>query len=73
MVYYVFVPTADLTQAMKNRAIQSVRRTAVTIDSVVYSIVEIEAARIVLTTIFDTYVWYSATQARDIKDTLAFP
>ena len=69
---YVFIVTADLTQGMKNRGIQPFVSKTVTISAVEYTILQVSQNALLTTDIFDGYVWYSATDARDIKDNEAF-
>ncbi len=68
---YLFINAP--TQAMKNRAIQPFVAKTITISSVEYHILEIDRADLINTSIFDGYVWYSLSDARNIKDTGAFP
>lgn len=69
---YVFVETTDLTQAMRNRANQPFVEKQVTVDAVEYYLVEINRDELVLTNIFDGYVWHSADSAKTIKDSGTF-
>jgi len=65
MIFYCLVPIADLTQAMINRSSSSCCSTMpqITIDSVVYYIVEF-----VQTTAntYDLYRWYSDIEIRSL-------
>ena len=68
---YLFIESP--TQAMKNRAIQPFTAKTIVIDATTYHILEVERSILSTTAIFDTYTWYSAADARTIKDTGAFP
>ena len=72
---YILIETADLTQAMRNRSVQPFRIVLVNIGdpAVEYHILEIVRTDLVLTDMFDGYVWYNATEARDIKDSGELP
>lgn len=70
---YCVVPTASVTQAMKNRAIQPFFDLKVTITAVQYNIIEVARSQIVYTDIFDGYTWYTPEEARYIKDNGAWP
>ena len=70
---YCVIATADLTQAMKNRAVQPFTVVTVTISSVEHHIVEVPRTELIQTDIFDGYIWYTAIEARDIKDTGTLP